>query len=311
MTDQVSPSLRQAVAVFALVAAACAPAVPDIHAASGDAAAAGALSSTTTTVSEDAGETTTTVGATSTTSSSTTSTSTSSTTTTSTTAAPPEGVTVGGWTVTPDTRDESGRQFAATVVAPRLIADVDPTLLGRTSTLVEGRVTSQVGATLALWRSIEEQEARDLTGSTLEFDYEIAAFEEGFLALRLFSEEQVAGAGSAKRQVTTLMVDLVNGVGLALDDIVFDGDSRVALLELVRAGLLAEYFEGDEDAFNLWASNVGPDDLDSTVLTPEGLEVWFDELEVGPPTIGMPVILVPYSALDGILDPAGAAGLFL
>ena len=218
---------------------------------------------------------------------------------------------VGAWTVTPETRDESGRQFTATVVAPRLTADVDPTLLGRAATLVEGRVTSQVGATLALWRSIEEQEARDLTGSTLEFDYEVAAFEDDFLALRFFSEEQVAGAGSAKRQVTTLMVDLANGVGLALDDIVFDGDSRVALLDLVRAGLLEEYFEGDEETFNLWASNVGPDDLDSTVLTPEGLEVWFDELEVGPPTIGMPVILVPYSALDGILDPEGAAGLFL
>ena len=68
------------------------------------------------------------------------------------------------------------------------MADVDPGLLARITTLVDGHVESQIGATLALWRSIEEQGDRDLTGSTLDLNYEVAGFMEDLIALRFFSE---------------------------------------------------------------------------------------------------------------------------
>ncbi len=235
---------------------------------------------------------------------------TTSPTTTTTTAPLPEAVTVGAWTATPDVRDESGQQFAATLAVPVLNADVDQALQARVVTLVEGHVQSQIGATLALWRSIEGQGERDLTGSALTMNYEVAAFEEELISLRFFSDEQVAGSGGVKRQVTTLMVDLVSGIAIGLDDVIVSGESRAALLALVADGLLTEYFDGDDDSFGLWAGNLAVGDLDKALLTPDGIEIWFDELQVGPPDIGVPVVAIPYAQLADILDPAGAGNIF-
>ena len=60
----------------------------------------------------------------------------------------------------------------------------------------------------------------------------------------------------------------------------------------------------------------GPETWQSAIsnraaLTEEGLEVWFDELEVGPPAIGIPVALIPYDQLPTILDPEGPVSLFV
>lgn len=302
--------LRGAALIMALVMAGCAPAVPDLTGLSDDAAAVAVG-----TESLPASSTTTTTSAATTTTSATSAppaptTSTTTTTTTTTTSQASTAITVGLWTLDTAVRDESGAQFSAIVAAPELSADVDPALLARVTTLVDGHVESQVGATLALWRSIEEQGDRDLTGSTLEMEYEVAGFVEDFITLRFFSDEQVAGSGGVKRQVTTLMVDLAAGIEIGLDDIIFGGESRVALLDLVSDGLLVGYFDGDEETFALWAANLEVGDLDRVVLTTAGLEVWFDQLEVGPPTIGIPVVLLPYDELTTILDPAGPVSLF-
>ena len=297
--------LRGAALVIALVVSGCAPAVPDLAALS-DAGPAAAAAETVPTTST----TTTTSTSTSTSTTTTAAPATTTTTTATTTTQAPTAVTVGLWSLDTAERDESGEQFSAIVAAPELSAEVDPGLLARITTLVEGHVESQVGATLALWRSIEEQGERDLTGSTLELNYEVAGFVEDLIGLRFFSNEQVAGSGGVKRQVTTLMVDLVAGVEVGLDDIIISGDSRVALLDLVRDGLLVDYFDGDEETFALWAGNLAVGDLDRAALTDDGLEVWFDELEVGPPAIGIPVVLLPYDELTTILDPEGPVGLF-
>lgn len=289
--------------LLAVLGAACAPAVPDLNAPIGDSAAAATAQTTTTTA---APATTTSVAPSSTT------TSTTSTTTTSTTVVPqgPTEVTVGAWSLSPEERDESGSQFTATIIQPKLEGDVDAALQARVASLVDGHIESQIGATLALWRSIEGQGDRDLTGSTLTLDYEVAGFVESLVALRFFSDEQVAGSGGAKRQATTLMIDLESGVTVGLDDVVIDGEGRAQLLPLVQEGLLVDYFGGDQDAFSLWAGNLAPADLDDAALSEQGLEIWFDELEVGPPDIGTPVVLISYDELSGILDPLGPAAAF-
>ncbi len=276
---------------------ACAPAVPKLPNAPG---ASPAAVVTTTVAPVTATPTTTTRPST-----------TTSTTTTTTLAPEPTSLIAGAWSIDVEVRDESGDDFVAEVSAPAINADVDAALLGRVTTLVAGHVEAQIGATLALWRSIEQRGERDLSGSRLTLVYEIAGFTEELLSVRFFSDEQVAGSGGVKRQVTTLMVDLESGVAVGLDDIVFSGESRVSLLSLVQAGLLTDYFEGDEESYALWAANISVNDLDRAVLTPDGLEIWFDELEVGPPSIGMPVVALAYEELTDILDPAGPASVFL
>ncbi len=219
--------------------------------------------------------------------------------------------TVGAWSLAPEVRDESGTQFDATVTAPSLDGDVDAALQARVDSLVDGHIESQIGATLALWRSIEGQGDRDLTGSTLTLEYEVAGFVESLISFRFFSDEQVAGSGGAKRQAMTLMIDLVDGVAVGLDDVVLGGEGRAQMLPLVQGGLLAGYFGGDEDAFSLWAGNLTAADIDDAALSDQGIEIWFDELEVGPPDIGTPVVLLAFEALEGIIDPAGPAAAFL
>ncbi|NND02906.1 MAG: hypothetical protein HKN91_08965 [Acidimicrobiia bacterium] len=294
------------VGLFVLTLTACAPAVPDFDAPIGESAAASGAADSTTITAPEPSTTTTTAAPPETTSTTTT----SSTTTTTVVPVGPVEQTVGAWSLSPESRDESGTQFEASVTAPALVGDVDTALQARVNSLVDGHIESQIGATLALWRSIEGQGDRDLTGSTLTLEYEVAGFVASVVAFRFFSDEQVSGSGGSKRQATTLMIDLVDGVSLGLDDVVLNGESRAQLLPLVQDGLLTGYFGGDQDAFSLWAGNLTAADLDDAALSDQGIEVWFDELEVGPPDIGTPVVLVPYDALDGIVDPQGPAAAF-
>ena len=302
--------------VFALVIGSCSPSVPDLADPSGTSATAlpaaatdnGSTSIETTAAAPRA------TGGPPTNAPITTVTTTSTSTTTTTTAVPvadtlPE-VSVGAWSLTSTTRDESGSGFAASVAGPTLAADVDAALLGRITTHIEGHVRSQVGSTLALWRSIEARGSRDIRGSTLRLWFDVAGFEEDLISLRFFSEERVRGSGGAKRQATTLTVDLTTGGLIGLDDIIGGRESRAALLDHVRAGLLDEYFDGDTEAFSLWAGDLRVGDLDQVALTPVGLEVWFDELEVGPPEFGLPVVAIAYADLGDIIDPTGPAAVF-
>lgn len=302
-------------ALFALVATACSPAVPDLADVPGDAAtvvsttsaAGGTAPTTTTAVPSQA------LGVSATGASSSSATSTTSTTTPTATAAPdesPPGLTVGPWTLADDTRDESGTAFTATVIVPTLRADVDPVLLGRIATRIEGQVESQIGSTLALWRSIEAQGSHDMSGSSLRLEFDVAGFDDDFISMRFFSDERIGDSGGALRRATTLMMDLTSGFVIGFDDIVVGEESRDALLSLVQARLLEGFFDGDAEAFALWAGNLTAADLDQVALTPAGLEVWFDELEVGPPGIGMPAVTIAYDSLSGIVDPRGPAARF-
>lgn len=308
-----SGPLFVAAVLVALLTTACAPMVPDLSSAeaadAADAFPPNRSATTSPVAATDTSRTPTTTVATTLPPTTAAATSTSTTTTTSESPSP-TSVTVGAWTAAPDVRDESGQQFSASVTVPVLGADVDQALRARVVTLVEGHIQSQVGGTLALWRSIEGQGERDLSGSTLTLDYEIAAFEPQLISFRFFSTEQLAGSGGVKRQVTTLMVDLESGIAIGLDDVIASGESRDTLLVLVADGLLNDYFDGDDDSFGLWAGNLSVGDLDRALLTADGLEIWFDELEVGPPDIGVPVVAIPYVELGDILDPAGVGNLF-
>jgi hypothetical protein len=304
---------RRALVLLALVASACAPSVPQLADPPGDAAAVVSITSseatavqveTTAVPQRVAGNSSTTVP-------STTATLPPTTTTTTMLADAAPILSVGPWTLAATTRDEGGADFDASVTVPTLSGDVDPVLRGRIATSIDGQVESQIGSTLALWRAIEAQGSRDINGSTLQFEFDVAAFEEGFIALRFFSEERIGGSAGVKRQATTLMIDLRTGGSIGFDDIIAAGESsREALLALVLAGLLDDYFGGDTEAFSPWAHDLTTAHLDQVVLAPEGLEVWFDELEVGPRDLGMPVVTITYADLGGIVDPAGPAALF-
>jgi len=305
--------------LLTLVVTACSPSVPDLVSPSSDAAGAVPAavpaavangSPATESAAIPASQALSTIAA------PTTSTPAPSTTiaTTTTTAAPstdhsPE-TSVGSWTLTRRTYEERGTGFTATIATPVLSGDVDAALLGRVSAGIDGRVESQIGGTLALWQSIEARGSPDISGSTLRLDFDVAGFEDDFISLRFFSDERVGESGGVIRRATTLMLDLASGATVGLDEIIGEGESRAALLELVRAGLLEDHFAGDIDAFSLWAGDLEARDIDQVVLTPDGLDVWFDELEVGPPQIGVPVVSISYADLEGILDPAWPATAF-
>lgn len=305
MNTSRTAGLRWVVALVALVATACAPTVPDL--ADIDPQAAAAVSTTlpvaapTTTEPVTAGESSTTAQS----SAVPTTATTTVAVTSSTVADSPVILTAGSWTLIPQTRDLSGTGFTATVTVPTFSADVDPALQGRINTRVDGQVESQIGSTLALWRSIETQGSRDISGSTLSLEFDVAQFSDDFVSIRFFSDERVGGSGGAKRQATTLMMNLTSGVVIGLEDVLVGVEGRATLLSLVRAGLLEDYFGGDTESFNLWTGNLSMGDLDQIALTPDGLEVWFDGLEVGPPDLGTPVVSIPYSSLAGLIDLTG------
>jgi hypothetical protein len=72
--------------------------------------------------------------------------------------------------------------------------------------------------------------------------------------------------------------------------------------------VLNDLYAGDVDMYDSWVPGVTPDMLEHWVVSADGIEVSFDPYTVGPGAMGAPTVVVPFSELAGIVDPAGPAG---
>jgi len=121
--------------------------------------------------------------------------------------------------------------------------------------------------------------------------------------------------GHPSTTVQTLNYDLGTGQQISFDDIFFDSQTALAVLSLqapaqLQAALGAAYdptVVGDGTAATLanyrnWA------------LTPQGLKTTFAQAQVAAPDVGLPSVVIPWSALKPVMVSTGPvaalAGLF-
>ena len=143
--------------------------------------------------------------------------------------------------------------------------------------------------------------------SFLDLDFEATTVRAGLLSLRFFGSDYYQGAAHPNAFVFTLNFDPVTGDVFALDAILLPGQAG-ALATLVGDHILNDLYAGDVDMYDSWVPGVTPDMLEHWVVSGDGIEISFGPYTVGPGAMGAPTVVVPFSELAGIVDPAGPAG---
>lgn len=103
--------------------------------------------------------------------------------------------------------------------------------------------------------------------------------------------------------------DFSSGSFLGLEDL-FRPD--VDYLSVIADYSIQELKKNQEILFEDFEQYASPEPENYSVwsLTPKGLLVIFEEYQVAPHAAGPQSVLVPYSALEGVLDPNGPIGIF-
>ena len=84
--------------------------------------------------------------------------------------------------------------------------------------------------------------------------------------------------------------------------------SAPAVASLVDQHLIDDLYGGDVAEASSWLPVIDPAILDAWVVSADGLEFSFDQYEVGFGAMGSPTVIVPWSELGAVIDPAGPAG---
>jgi hypothetical protein len=186
------------------------------------------------------------------------------------------------------------------------------------SSLTDGIIQDRINGAIA-----DELEARqtrfvaDATGAydpanpgpgpfSLEIGFETTALTDKLLSLRFTGAEYYQGAHDLAI-VFTMNFDLRTGFLLDLADVLLPG-GPVALAALAEQHLIDDLYGGDAAALHSWIPEITPDLLKRWVVSGAGFEISFGQYDVGPGAMGTPTVVIPYSELGGIVDPAGPAG---
>ena len=189
-----------------------------------------------------------------------------------------------------------------------------PILSGLADGTIQGRING------AIADELEARQTRfvvDATGAydpanpgpgpfTLEIGSEMTALTDKLLSLRFTGSEYYQGVHDLAI-VYTMNFDLRTGFLLDLADVLLPG-GPAALAALAEQHLIDDLYGGDATALHCWIPGIAPDLLKHWVVSGPGFEISFGQYDVGPGAMGAPTVVIPYSELGGIVDPAGPAG---
>jgi len=173
---------------------------------------------------------------------------------------------------------------------------------GKFNALVRSNVDKDIAAFKAEVVAPEPEMAG--LASDLSIGYMVGYAGNGLVSLSFSNEQYMAGAAHGATVSYGVTYDLTAGKEIGLADLFKKGSkyldviSKFAIAELDKRGV------GDAE----WRrSGAAPeaDNYKSWVLTPEGLSIMFDQYQVASYAEGPQQVLVPYSALASITDPAG------
>jgi hypothetical protein len=140
-------------------------------------------------------------------------------------------------------------------------------------------------------------------GSSFDMRYTLVSPPGEVLSLKFGIDAYVEGAAHPYHLTHTLTYDLQKGRDVSLDQLFLPGsDYLAALADYCKAEL------GRRDiAFD--ASNTGadptPENYRNWNITPQGLLITFDEYQVAAYAAGHQDVVIPYRALQTIIDPNG------
>lgn len=147
------------------------------------------------------------------------------------------------------------------------------------------------------------------TTSEMVLGYTATAVNADVLSLRYNLYAYYQGAAHGMSAIFTTTFDPQTGALLDLADVLIPGTAP-AVAALVEQHLIDDLYGGNVADASAWLPPIDPPLLDSWVVSADGLEFSFDQYEVGFGAMGSPTVIVPWSELTAVIDPAGPAAGF-
>ena len=142
-------------------------------------------------------------------------------------------------------------------------------------------------------------------GNDLVVGYETRALHPTVASFRFNHYVYFDGAAHGMSAISTLTFDLTTGRILTLPDVLIGDSAPTALSILAAAHLRDDYYSGDPAEFAAWVPETGTLDVSRFALGPAGLEISFDQYEVGPGAMGPVTVTVPYEELGVLINQEG------
>jgi len=163
------------------------------------------------------------------------------------------------------------------------------------------QVTSAAG-----WSRFEPYAASDSNPGALPGEQAVFQGGHGLLAVMFEVVGYFGGAHPGSRHVP-LNFDLAEGRPLALAELF---RPEADYLQAIADYSIQELLKDPEILFTDFeqAASPSPENYQVWAITPQGILIIFEEYQVAPYAAGPQFVVVPYSALETLLDPAGPLG---
>jgi Protein of unknown function (DUF3298) len=149
------------------------------------------------------------------------------------------------------------------------------------------------------------EERTSSSGSTFESKYKVTYAEGDLISIAFLVEAYYEGAVHGSYNTIVFNYDLTSGKMLKLADLFKPGANYLKPISDYSIVSLRKEKEGVPDSD--WIDGAAPklENYQSWNITREGLDIEFDPYQVGPYAEGPHEVLIPYSALKNIINPAG------
>ena len=171
-------------------------------------------------------------------------------------------------------------------------------------------ITKDVAAFKAAETNQEPDETSDLPtetqNSTLDIGYQIRFATDDLISVEFNEGDYSRGAAHGNSVTTVLNYDVKQGKKLALSDLFNPKSNHLAVISAYCIKDLREQSKGDKDSMldeDMMKTGTAPraDNYQAWAITRKGLWITFDPYQVAAYAAGPQHVLVPYSALKGIM----------
>lgn len=210
--------------------------------------------------------------------------------------------------VTRGTLDATGATWTSRI--PRLTGPLDPAVLATVDAALEDGAAADLAAFEA---SSSPPIDEAMSPDDLAADFSVALLTPHLLSLRVLVSTYRSGAAHPGTALETWSFDLGTGRRLTLAELFSPGVGYLDAIatEARRALLDRSASEGSSRQWVKEGTQPNEANYSGWAMTPDGLEITFGQYQVAPYAEGMPVVVIGWSRLAGLLDPAGPAAVFL
>jgi hypothetical protein len=143
--------------------------------------------------------------------------------------------------------------------------------------------------------------------NSLYLEYYPTNTEHGIVSIHFTVSTYIMGAAHPFSYSSTLSYDLAQEKTLQLEELFLPGSDYLDVLSTQSIQIISE------NGYMDWPEGAAPtsENYRNWNVTPDGILISFDPYQIAPGAVGPQQALVPYSALQPMIDPAGPLASFL